>query len=239
MSKVLAFLEGTNELQYYYGPEMLQDVVLESFAQCPGIVGLNEFQFYDLWRLQKTEKSDRTKFTHFANVHALLKRLNYAADVIHHNIQCASCDAMPIHGLRFKCISCHRLSLCFGCFSTGFVSRKHDRSHRMYEISEYVSRLYFIPNEFNLIYLLFGLQKITPNRLRSFMYKLCNLFTRPEETTDKDNEMTMETNLIEIESDEIDDHANFELISSDTENNFSSINRQLSKCVPSLSPDGK
>lgn len=139
MSKVLAFLEGTNDPQHYYGSEMLQDVVLESFVHCPGIVGLNEFQFYDLWRLQQTEKSDRTKFTHFANVYALLKRLNDAADVIHHNTQCVSCDVMPIQGLRFKCTNCHNFSLCLGCFSTGFISRKHNRSHRMYEISIYVS----------------------------------------------------------------------------------------------------
>lgn len=139
MSKVLAFVESTNEPQHYYGPAMLQEVVLESFAQCPGIAGLNEFQFYDLWRLQNTERSDKTKFTHFANVHALLKRLNDAAELIHHNTQCVSCDAMPIQGLRFKCTDCHKFSLCFGCFSTGFVSRKHDRSHRMYEISKYVS----------------------------------------------------------------------------------------------------
>lgn len=77
----------------------------------------------------------------------------------------------------------------------------------------------------NLIYFI-CLQKITPNRMRSFLHKLCNLFTRPEETTDKDNEMTMETNLI---GDEIDEH----------ENNFSSINRQQSQCLSYLSPDGK
>lgn len=49
--------------------------------------------------------------------------------------------------------------------------------------------------------------------------------------------MTMESHLIDIENDEIDDHATFEMVSSDIENNFSSINRQPS--LPSLSPDGK
>lgn len=51
--------------------------------------------------------------------------------------------------------------------------------------------------------------------------------------------MTMETYLIEIDNNEIGDHANFELVSSDNENNFCSINQQQSEGPQSLSPDGR
>lgn len=139
MAKVYTYIDQTPQ---HYGLQLVQTVASECFQQCPGIMGLNEFQFYLLWRNQRHTGQPVTNstFAHYANVHALIKRMADAADVIHPDVQCISCDQQPIQGLRFKCASCRKLSLCFDCFCSGFSSRKHERTHRMYEISTNVSK---------------------------------------------------------------------------------------------------
>lgn len=128
MSKFFSHLDE-NE---YYGSHLISEIVHECFEQCPGIIGLNEFQFASLWQNQSI------KFSYFSNVLTLVKRIKESQTVAH-NVQCGSCKIQPIQGIRFKCQQCRNLSLCFECFCGGYINAKHKYSHRMYEISTNVS----------------------------------------------------------------------------------------------------
>lgn len=133
MSKLFIYLDAGKSADAYI---LRADIVNEAFVTCPGIVGLNEFQFYELWRMRRSVEVP-TAFAQFANVYAVRKRMIDAEQVLHDGYVCVACDS-AIRGLRFKCVHCRRLSLCFGCFGRGFESRRHQRSHRMYEISSNV-----------------------------------------------------------------------------------------------------
>lgn len=128
LAKIFAFIgEGS-----FYGWSMLSNCVQECFEQCPGMIGLNEFQFTCLWNDQTID------FAQLSNVLALVLRIRDTQDVLH-EVQCASCKILPIRGFRFKCQQCRKLSLCFDCFAKGYSSSKHRVSHRMLEMSIAVS----------------------------------------------------------------------------------------------------
>lgn len=101
-------------------------------SQCPGMIGLNEYQFACLWQNQAIQ------FAQYANVVALIHRIKESQNVVH-EAQCVNCRQSPIVGIRFKCQQCRGISLCFECFCTGYKTAKHEITHRMYEISKNVS----------------------------------------------------------------------------------------------------
>lgn len=111
-----------------YGWSTTSECIQECFEQCPGMIGLDEFQFTSLWTNQTI------KFAQLTNVFALIFRIKEAQKVSH-DVACVSCKMTAIHGIRFKCQQCRKLSLCFDCFCRGFESTKHSVYHRMYEIS--------------------------------------------------------------------------------------------------------
>lgn len=113
-------------------------IIDDCFAQCPGPVGLNKFQFYTLWRLAP---SGLASFGHFSNVQALIGRLAEAKTIVHERRICVGCNASPIRGLCFRCIQCRKVVLCFECFGRGFAAGKHGLDHRMNEI--YSNMVYF------------------------------------------------------------------------------------------------
>lgn len=118
----------------YYGSHLISQVVSECFEQCPGIIGLNEFQYANLWHNQSI------RFSYVSNVLMLVKRIKESQTIIH-EVQCASCKSEKIQGIQFKCQQCRKLSLCFECFCSGYSSSKHKYTHRMYEISTNVSKI--------------------------------------------------------------------------------------------------
>lgn len=132
MKVISKFFSHLDEHEYY-GSHLIPQIVNECFEQCPGIIGLNEFQFASLWRNQSIT------FAYISNVLTLVKRIKESQTIIH-EIQCASCKSTSIQGIRFKCQQCRNVSLCFECFCSGYSSSKHKYSHRMYEISTNVSR---------------------------------------------------------------------------------------------------
>lgn len=111
-----------------FGMNWIEDTVRDSYEQLPGLCGLTQLQFFDLW------SSGTSKFSSFSNIVALIQRLHESQFVAHPK-ECVGCNANPINGLRFKCQQCRKLSLCLECFSTGFSNGKHSTSHKMYEIS--------------------------------------------------------------------------------------------------------
>lgn len=136
LAKIFTFIgEGAN-----YGWSMILNCIPECFEQCPGMIGLNEFQFTCLWSNQTIY------FAQISNVLALVIRIRDTQDVLH-DVQCVNCKVSPIQGFRFKCQQCRKLTLCFDCFTRGFTNSKHRVSHRMYEISIVVCLLvHLIPS---------------------------------------------------------------------------------------------
>lgn len=150
MIKVLAKLFAYVDHSSNYAANSLTDVIAESFEQCPGILGLNDYQFNALW-----QQSEATiLFGHYSNVILLLKRMSDAAHNTIHDVECVGCGKSSFEGLRFQCQQCSKVSLCFSCFCTGYSTRKHEPTHRLYEISSAVSLCGFslhIPILFDLI----------------------------------------------------------------------------------------
>lgn len=105
--------------------------------QCPGIIGLDEYQFTCLWQNQAIH------FANYSNVLALVQRIKESQNILH-DVQCVACKAAPITGIRFKCQQCRKLSLCFECFCKGYTNARHEISHRMYEMSTIVSSPYHL-----------------------------------------------------------------------------------------------
>uniref|UniRef100_A0A1I8GQR0 Dystrophin n=1 Tax=Macrostomum lignano TaxID=282301 RepID=A0A1I8GQR0_9PLAT len=50
-----------------------------------------------------------------------------------HQARCSSCKAMPMRGLRYKCLKCFNLNLCQQCFFSGRSARHHKVTHPMQE----------------------------------------------------------------------------------------------------------
>lgn len=172
LSKILTYLgEGEN-----FSNSTIQQLLHESFNECPGIVGLNEYQFNCLW------KNSNENLMFFSNVLSLTRRLRESQFVLHDN-RCVGCNVASIQGLRFKCQRCKQFSLCFTCFTNGFSNQKHDISHRMYEINS---------------------AKVKSSKFLIFFTKICGIFTRTttadlETMSDvpSDGTMNLETKLID------------------------------------------
>lgn len=113
----------------YFERKVVSDIVSEVFENYPGINGISQFTF----TCQFTSH-ESTKFSSYTNLFLLLIRFKKSELVIHQN-QCQSCHEFPIVGMRYKCQKCKGLSLCFPCFSKGFVNQRHSLAHRMLELS--------------------------------------------------------------------------------------------------------
>lgn len=154
MAKIFAHLDplpsatasSTHSRPFFAAPSF--PLIDDCFAQCPGLVGLNKFQFYTLWRRPPTGLAS---FGHFANVQALVGRMAEAKTAVHVRRTCVGCDSAPIHGLCFRCQQCRKVSLCFKCFGRGYASGKHRQEHRMYEISVTMVRRCYILGEYDIL----------------------------------------------------------------------------------------
>lgn len=91
--------------------------------QCPGIVGLNEYQFTSFW------VESKSTFRTYAQLMAISQRISDAKD-IDHQIDCSVCK-VDIKGIRFECTICSDYSLCFQCFCVDTNSENHTLSHRL------------------------------------------------------------------------------------------------------------
>ncbi|XP_053951061.1 dystrophin-1 [Anastrepha ludens] len=143
LTKVFSYIGEENG----YGAQNKTPIMEECFAKSHNSYGLTELQFKNLW-------SDKhTRFTIFANLIKLIKRIQDTEKLIH-STNCAACG-VGIIGIRFKCKTCHNLSLCFPCFATGYTTSKHDARHRMCEM--------FSEDE-------------PQKRISHFFAKMCNIF---------------------------------------------------------------
>ncbi|XP_023306701.2 dystrobrevin beta isoform X1 [Lucilia cuprina] len=123
LSKIFSYIgEGTA-----YGAQNITLVMDQCYARCHNTSGLTDYQFHSLWT------TTQTRFLIYANLMALIKRIEDTEKLIHLNV-CASCNVDKITGIRFKCQSCKDLSLCLKCFATGYSTNKHVVGHKMYEV---------------------------------------------------------------------------------------------------------
>ncbi|XP_050082420.1 dystrophin [Anopheles aquasalis] len=123
LSKLLAYLGEPEHLR----PTMVQQITAECFASYPGLVGLTEYQFSCLWKLSSL-------FSYYSNVVSLCRRFRDTDGVVHSGAPCTGCH-FTIRGLRFQCQRCSGVSLCTDCFTAGYTDKRHNVSHKMYEIS--------------------------------------------------------------------------------------------------------
>ncbi|KAI9588860.1 uncharacterized protein LOC119644724 [Glossina fuscipes] len=110
-----------------YGTHNISLIMEQSFARCHNASGLTDYHYHCLWT------TTHTRFLIYANLIALIKRIEDTEKLIHYNA-CASCCCATIVGIRFKCQSCSDLSLCLKCFATGYQTNKHHAGHRMCEM---------------------------------------------------------------------------------------------------------
>lgn len=96
------------------------------FLKCPGIVGLNEYQFTSFW------VESKSIFRNYAQSMAITQRIMDTKDIVHH-IDCSLCKT-DIIGLRFKCTICTDFSLCFQCFCVDTNTEHHTLSHRLGDV---------------------------------------------------------------------------------------------------------
>ncbi|XP_055912262.1 dystrobrevin alpha [Eupeodes corollae] len=174
LSKIMTYLEeGTA-----YGEHNIPTVLDQCFSRCQSIKGISQYQFHCLW------STSQTRFLIYANLIALVKRIEDTEKLIHSNV-CASCQSEKIIGIRFKCQTCKNLSLCMRCFATGFASNKHENGHRMYEVFT---------------------EDLPPKKFSHYFAKLCNIFfqrTHEESTgfcNTNDASTVNETELVTIET---------------------------------------
>lgn len=92
--------------------------------KCPGIVGLNEYQFSSFW------VESKSIFRHYAQLMAVSQLISDTKDIVHPAIDCSLCKS-DIRGLRLQCTVCSGYSLCFQCFCTDTNTENHTLSHRM------------------------------------------------------------------------------------------------------------
>lgn len=112
----------------YFEPKVMSEILSEAFANTPGLNGINQFTFFNLWTCHES-----TKFSAYTNLFLLMIRFKKSEFVVHQN-ECNGCKKYPIVGLRYKCQKCKNLSLCFNCFSKGFTSKRHSFGHRYFEL---------------------------------------------------------------------------------------------------------
>ncbi|XP_011193118.2 dystrophin [Zeugodacus cucurbitae] len=139
-----------------YGAQNKTLIMEQCFAKSHNAYGLTELQFKNVW------SDNRTRFSIFANLINLIKRMQDTEKIIH-NKNCAACNTQII-GIRFKCRTCHDLSLCFCCFAKGYVKGKHEAKHRMTEV--------FKEDE-------------QPKRIAHFFASICNFFQMKKESNEE------------------------------------------------------
>lgn len=135
----------------YFDRKIVNEIVSEVFENYPGINGISQFTF-----TSQFTSHESTKFSSYTNLFLLLIRFKKSEFIVHQN-QCGGCHAFPIVGLRFKCQKCKGLSLCFACFSKGFVNSRHTKAHRMFELST---------------------NEEERGKIYTFFMNLCNIFRR-------------------------------------------------------------
>ncbi|XP_059617073.1 dystrophin-1 [Phlebotomus argentipes] len=135
----------------------ISSIVQEAFdfAECPGIAGLNEYQFYKIWA------SDEIQFHHYVELLATMRRIEAYRGFVHPQ-KCSGCLCQEITGIRFKCHRCARFNLCLECFLKDFQSKKHLPSHKMSEVET---------------------EEKMAKRFGIFMLKMCHLFDSPPQPT--------------------------------------------------------
>ncbi|GAB0091892.1 uncharacterized protein DMENIID0001_067980 [Sergentomyia squamirostris] len=134
-------------------------IVQECFsaAECPGIAGLNEFQFYNIWT------RDDIQFHHYVELLTTTKRIESYRYFVHSH-KCSGCLSQEITGLRFKCHRCVRFHLCQECFLKDFQNKRHLPTHKISEIES---------------------EERMSKRLGIFMLKMCHIFeVQPEVNPD-------------------------------------------------------
>lgn len=146
-SKLLTYLGE----QLYFERSVIDEIVNSAFTNQPGINGISQFTFAGLWM-----SHENSPFSTYTNLFLLLIRFKKSELVVHQN-QCVACNKFPIVGMRFKCQKCKGLNLCFTCFSRGFVSSRHTKAHRMFELTT---------------------SEKHESRLMTFMKKFCDFFGR-------------------------------------------------------------
>nr|XP_014085389.1 dystrophin isoform X1 [Bactrocera oleae] len=109
-----------------YGSQNKTIIMEQCFGKSLNSYGLTELQFKNLWN------DNRTRLCIFVNLISLIKRMQ-DTEKITHNKNCAACN-IQIIGIRFKCRSCHDLSLCLSCFAKGYIKGKHEARHRLTEV---------------------------------------------------------------------------------------------------------
>ncbi|XP_055713853.1 dystrobrevin beta [Phlebotomus papatasi] len=131
-------------------------IVQESFsaAECPGIAGLNEYQFYKIWT------TDDIQFHHYVDLLATMRRIEAFNNFVH-PYKCSSCLSQEITGLRFKCHRCVRFQLCLECFLKDFQNKRHQPVHKMSEAEA---------------------EEKMSKRFGILMLKMCHLFDGPSQS---------------------------------------------------------
>lgn len=83
--------------------------------------------------------------TQFFNMYCLLlkllQNLKYATLMVYgrrvfparHDVKCYICKEYPIVGLRYRCLQCFNVDMCFQCFTRIPTYGKHDKSHAIEE----------------------------------------------------------------------------------------------------------
>ncbi|XP_068158970.1 dystrotelin [Drosophila tropicalis] len=136
LSKLLSYVGESKA----YGSHNLNEMMEQCFMHRNS--GLTEQQFHHIWTQRQT------RFLIYANLLALIKRMEDTEHLIHTN-SCYGCRKEHIIGIRFKCQVCRDVSLCLTCFATGHGTGgssssggnnpstnggKHEASHRMCEV---------------------------------------------------------------------------------------------------------
>ncbi|KAJ6638781.1 hypothetical protein Bhyg_11519 [Pseudolycoriella hygida] len=99
------------------------NVVEEWFAKCPGIAGLNEFQFTSFW------VESQSIFRDYAQFLAICQRFMEKKD----NdcpLKCSFCKN-DVRAFRFECKFCSDFAICLHCFTVATCSIDHILCHRL------------------------------------------------------------------------------------------------------------
>jgi hypothetical protein len=83
LAKLCACLDDNEQFE----AKQTNQIVYECFEELPGLVGLNEYQFSNIWR-----SGVSANFTIYANILRLVRRLQDSQENLHH-ITCAGCQA--------------------------------------------------------------------------------------------------------------------------------------------------
>ncbi|XP_011198841.2 dystrophin-1 isoform X1 [Bactrocera dorsalis] len=170
-----------------YGSQNKTIIMEQCFEKSQNSYGLTEVQFKNLWH------DNRTKFSIFANLINLIKRMQ-DTEKITHNKNCAACN-IQIIGIRFKCRSCHDLSLCLSCFAKGYVKGKHGVGHRLTEV--------FKEDE-------------PPKRISYFFASICNFFKMKKQSNEESKGFCNADESTSVDETELEIIASDHIVKSET-----------------------